>query len=266
MKKFLFGSMALIALGMSAPAMAADMPVKAPPPVAVAVATWTGCYIGANIGLAHGKFKNSEVRQVSPVTGLVTVVFDNFDYDENGIVGGGQIGCNWQSGTWVLGVETDFQGTSIDAQRYFDNAIFSNPSAAFDTDVDSKLRYFGTVRARAGITVTPATLLYVTGGFAYGRVKHSLHFPTAAGTPTAFRADASANHTGWTVGGGGEMRLGNNWSVKLEYLYIDLGENTNLLPCMCADNARWKTDLQVHTVRFGVNYQFNWAGPVVARN
>ena len=57
-KKFLFGSMALITLGMSAPAMAADMPVKAPPPVAVAVATWTGCYIGANIGLGHGKFKN----------------------------------------------------------------------------------------------------------------------------------------------------------------------------------------------------------------
>ena len=262
--KNLLGSVAL-ATCLAAPALAADMPVKAPPPVAVAVATWTGCYIGANVGWGHAKFKNTDVRQVSPVTGATTVTFADFDYDDNGIVGGGQIGCNWQSGTWVLGVETDFQGTGIDAERYFDNAIFSVPSGAFDTDVDSKLRYFGTARARAGITVTPATLLYVTGGFAYGRVKHSLHFPTAAGVPTAFRAEASATHLGWTVGAGGEMRLGNNWSAKLEYLYVDLGNKDNLLPCACADNARWTTDLHVHVLRFGLNYQFNWAGPVVAR-
>ena len=260
MRKLLLGSVALIV--MSAPVLAADMPVKVKP--LPPVWTWTGCYVGLNVGYTAARFEKSNVRQVS-LAGAVTANFADFDFDDDGVSGGVQLGCNWQSGVIVWGVETDIQVTSVEGRRLFDNAIFNVPNAGFDTEVTSALRWFGTARGRLGWTVTPTTLLYVTGGFAYGHDRSSLYFPTAAGAPTTFFSSDSNTHFGWTVGFGGEAKITQNLSAKLEYLYVDLGSQEYFLECRCAENARWDQRLDFHTVRLGLNYQFNWYETVVAK-
>jgi outer membrane immunogenic protein len=260
MKKILLGSVALIV--MSAPVLAADMPVKVKPlPPAW---SWNGCYIGLNVGYAWAKFRKSEVTTVNPGG---TFFQDDFDFDDDGALGGAQAGCNWQYGQTVFGIETDIQVTSIDARRHFDNAIFNTPVALgiLDTDVRSALRWFGTVRGRLGWTVTPTTLLYVTGGFAYGHVQSSLFFPAAAGGNFGGNFD-SQTHFGWTVGVGGEAKIAQNFTAKLEYLCVDLGSQDytfNTAPGFVTWS--WKQQVDMHVVRLGLNYQFDWWTPVVAK-
>ncbi|WP_371346909.1 outer membrane protein [Ancylobacter sp. IITR112] len=141
--------------------------------------------------------------------------------DVDGFLGGLQAGYNWQSGgPLVLGVEADIQ--------YADVA-----SSAFTLD------YFGTVRARIGYAFDQV-LVYGTGGFAYG-----------GGSYERLGLTDDRNHFGWTLGAGAEYALGNNWSVKGEYLYVDLGKETYA-------SYFGPRDIGVSTniVRGGVNYRF----------
>ncbi len=143
--------------------------------------------------------------------------------------GGGQVGYNLQlSPLFVAGVETDFQGTSSGL----------NP-------------WFGTVRARIGVTpFSPNLMFYGTGGFAYGGVNNNW-----AGWNGAFDNSSSVG-TGWTAGGGVEWAFHPNWSVKAEYLYTNLSGNTW--------NNGWGGgygQLRSHHIRLGVNYHFNMATP-----
>jgi outer membrane immunogenic protein len=243
MKKFL-GGLAISAL-LAAPALAADlparMPVKAPAPVVVAVYNWTGFYVGANVGYAW-----SVDDHLLSFTNVGTFAGVN----PKGAFGGGQIGYNWQAGgPLVLGIEADIQGG-----RIHDSGI---SSAARGTDYN--LRWFGTVRGRVGFAVD-RSLLYATGGFAYG----GLNKHTFAGIPTDFTFSDTA--TGYAVGGGGEFAFVSNWSVKVEYQYINLRRNDMFDPA--GVNYATTRDLNnaadaFHTVRVGINYRFG--GPVVAR-
>src|SRR6266545_3717605 len=98
MKKILLGSVALIV--MSVPVLAADMPVKVKPlPPAW---SWTGCYVGVNVGYSWARFRKSEVREFD-ATGVI-LNYPDFSFDDDGVNGGGQIGCNWQNGVIVWGV------------------------------------------------------------------------------------------------------------------------------------------------------------------
>ena len=93
-----------------------------------------------------------------------------------------------------------------------------------------------------------------------------MYFPTAAGAPTTFFASDSNTHFGWTVGFGAEAKITQNFSAKLEYLYIDLGsQEYNFLEYRAPTTARWDQRLDFHTVRLGLNYQFNWYETVVAK-
>jgi outer membrane immunogenic protein len=263
MKKLLLGSVALIV--MSVPVLAADMPVKAVPlPPAW---SWTGCYVGLNIGYSWARFRKSNVTAVGiPPVVPVNTAFADFSFDDDGVNGGGQIGCNWQNGVIVWGVETDLQVVDLEARTIFDNSIFNFPQAgAFDTDVKSAIRYFGTVRGRLGWTVTPTTLLYVTGGFAYARVASSLAFPTAAGAPNAFVNFDSQTHFGYTVGFGAEAKVAQNFTAKIEYLYTDVGSKGYDFLNIAGINYHWDQRVDFHTVRIGLNYQFNWYETVVAK-
>lgn len=270
MKKILLGSVALIV--MSAPVLAADMPVKAVP--LPPVFTWTGCYVGLNVGYGWARFNKSEVRQFDATTGALIFNHADFDFDDDGAVGGVQAGCNWQFGTWVWGIEGDIQVTSIEARNVFDDRLFAiTTPRTFDTEAQSALRWFGTARGRLGWTFTPETLLYVTGGFAYGRVDSNLGFrPNVGGIVTNIEFDAQ-NHFGWTVGVGGEAKIAPNFSAKLEYLYVDLGEQDYSflrIPAQAGSgigpqNYHWKQEVQFHVIRLGLNYQFNWGYPVVAK-
>jgi len=273
MKKILLGSVALIV--MSVPVLAADMPVKAVPlPPAF---SWTGCYVGLNVGYGWARFRKSDVTrsQVTPVA--LTTSHPDFDFDDDGAVGGGQIGCNWQYGFWVWGLETDLQVTSIEARDRLPGLFgdITGRNELIFTEAQSALRWFGTARARLGWTVTPTTLLYVTGGFAYGRVNSHLGFgPTVSNQVTQVNFD-DQYHYGYTVGFGAEAKIAQNFTAKLEYLYVDLGSadyafnniGGTFTPggAVATANYTWNQRVDLHVVRLGLNYQFNWYETVVAK-
>jgi outer membrane immunogenic protein len=177
-----------------------------------------------------------------------------------GVVGGAQVGYNYQFGQFVLGVETDFQGSSIrggnnDTSQslilspFRRGSEFLAPLGAL-TGANTSLEWFGTVRGRVGYLILPTLLVYGTGGFAYGQVD-------------AFGLSNTA--TGWTAGGGIEWMFAPNWSAKAEYLYVNLSNNNwNNGGGFNFGNAY---NPQFNIVRAGVNYHFNWGAPapVVAK-
>jgi outer membrane immunogenic protein len=274
MKKILLGSVALIV--MSAPVLAADMPVKVKPlPPAW---SWTGCYVGLNVGYGAARFSKSDIRRHITATGVFVDNHPDFDFDDDGALGGVQGGCNWQNGQWVWGFETDLQITSIEARDTL-SGLFGNvaaPNTFNFTEAQSALRWFGTARLRAGWTVTPTTLLYVTGGFAYGRVDSHLGItpPTTVPVQVPF-VGSNVNfddqyHYGWTVGVGAEAKIAQNFTAKLEYLYVNLGSadyafNNILSPNGVRHNYTWDQEVDLHVIRLGLNYQFNWYETVVAK-
>ncbi len=250
--KTTLSAIALAAALAAGAAQAADLPSrKAPPPAYIPpppVMTWTGFYAGLNLG---GGWQD---RSSSNVTWWGW----NNGGGSGGIVGGGQIGYNYQLSPWlVVGLETDFQGTSIGSGGGNNNWgwMFGFPA----TDA-ARINWFGTVRGRAGITFPgiPTLLVYGTGGFAYGEVQRNFWWN-----------QNSAVQTGWTAGGGVEWMFMPNWSAKAEYLYTDIsGSNQNAFfnPGIGLNNVNNHT--RFHTVRAGVNYHFNFGGapaPVLAK-
>ncbi|GLK70900.1 porin family protein [Ancylobacter dichloromethanicus] len=214
MKKIICSGVAAVALLAAAPAFAADIaqpyPTKAPPMVVEPVFTWTGFYLGANAGYAWGSGESG-----AEIIGL----------DPSGFLGGGQIGVNYQfDNNVVLGAEADFQGSDI-----------KDSYAGYE----SKMDYFGTVRARLGYAFGNV-LPYVTGGLAWGHTELKDNYLGLSSDKTA---------VGWTVGGGVEYAFTNNWTVKAEYLYMDLGEDYY-------DSIGYKSGLTANVVRAGVNYKF----------
>jgi outer membrane immunogenic protein len=276
------------------PASAADIarPVyKAPPPVPVA--TWTGFYIGGNLGYGWGTHEMSQSIAAGPGALVVpagTTLYGGaqaFDVDPRGIIGGGQIGYNWQfHPSWVFGVETDFQASDMKRSTGciqtcnvgttiapgFLPAFF--PVTFSDNTAEHKLNWFGTVRGRLGYTNGPS-LFYVTGGLAYGEVERNA---SVAGTTTAFglfnlntfngTLNAKSTKTGWTLGGGMETVLAGAWTIKAEYLFMDFGSVTDsfntiyrssLIPGQAGQVAGVRTisgDLNEHILRVGLNYRF----------
>src|SRR5262249_36842575 len=151
---------------------------------------------------------------------------------QTGFIGGGQIGYNWQFNQYVLGFETDIQGTSAKSSSTVSLFNPAPPPANFNApvlgtaSVSRRLDYLGTVRGRLGYAADNV-LFYVTGGFAYGRTELSyagtISFPSAPGLVTAAAGSTNKFSAGGTVGAGIEYGFGHNWSAKVEYLYFDLG-------------------------------------------
>jgi len=240
----LLAATALVALAPGG-ALAADM---APPPLAYKAApapvyTWTGPYIGANVGYSWGQAKFD-----ATIIGVGTL---SRSQNINGVIGGVQSGYNYQIGMWVWGFETDFQASG---QK---GGTTTAPLPAVTILTDHKLEWFGTARSRLGILATPNILLYGTAGIAYGQVKDSATITiTGVGSATDTFKDVKA---GWTAGAGVEGALGGGWSAKVEYLYIDLGktERTFATPALgtVLTESRRTTD---NIARVGINYK--WGG------
>ena len=222
MKKFVL-AISSVTL-MTVPALASDLPGQAAPAAPVTnppAFTWTGFYVGGNIGYSWG-------------TGRLTIPgvgSDSGSYD--GVIGGGQIGYNWQTGDVVFGAEADLEATGI-----------SRSETAFGARAKSEIQYLGTVRGRVGMSFDNI-MPYVTAGLAYANNKIS-------GTVLGATFSDSKTHFGWTVGGGVEVDIGNGWSLKGEYLYVDLENKTYLQNV--AGGFRARADF--HTARIGVNYRF----------
>ena len=273
MKRLLLASVAVAAVAVAGSANAADLrPIyKAPPPV-VPVWNWTGCYIGGNVGYhrssydQHLSFDDVSVRPGGGTgtgggTGAGTGPQTEFTFTDSllakGFDGGGQIGCNVQTGTYVWGVEADYSGLSGSDDRFY-TPDFTEPgdSVAFS----AKTKSLWSVRGRFGVAADRA-FIYGTAGWAQARFNY-----TFALNDTGLLSSGSLDFTtdGLVVGVGAEYALWSNIVVGAEYLRYAFGSD-KLLPSVqevgpwgaAGDHINLKT---VDVVRLRASYLFNWGG------
>lgn len=235
-----------IAVSFVSGAKAADAIVAEPAPVAVDTFSWTGGYIGINAGYAGGKFKHP--FSVYDELFDETLVSGSVNFNASGFVGGVQVGYNWQfDNRFVVGAEADFQGSTVKGD-------VSAHADGLSAKAETKIEWFGTVRARLGYAATERLLVYGTGGLAYGKVKSG--YSLSDGVDSVGES-TSKTKAGWTIGAGAEYAINNNWTLKSEYLYTDLGKRT-LINYTDADlfNYNLESKVNFHTVRVGLNYKF----------
>jgi outer membrane immunogenic protein len=246
----------------------APAPARAPAPTPSP--QYTGFYAGLNGG---GGFENTINNSVSSCFSVgcrvATAVPGQLNTRPSGFIGGGQIGYNWQTGLFVWGVETDFQGANITGSATVTNTTEQVFDSSFNTVTaagSQRIEWFGTLRGRLGWTPTPPLLIYATGGLAYGQVKTNVSFTgiefdssTISGTSAVTKTDTRA---GWTIGGGAEWMFTSQWSIKAEYLFYDLG--TESMDQTLALDSGSDGFTSIHSdahyrgsiVRGGVNYKF----------
>jgi outer membrane immunogenic protein len=269
MRKFLLASVASLAV-VAGPATAADLAVKAPvykAPPPVAFYSWTGFYIGANVGYGWGK-TNDDVSYLPDPGSFGAAPFSS-SASLKGVLGGVQLGYNWQFQQVVFGLEADIDAAGIKGDPYTqplaNNAGVPNPT--WFQSAHQEVDWLGTVRARLGFTPVDRALFYVTGGLAYGQVKTNSHTAFDPNPPTQYFESNSVWKAGWTVGAGVEWAVFDNWTAKAEYLHYDLGSQ-DLVANPAAPNGpfavtnHWTT--RGDLVRVGLNYRFGYA-PVIAK-
>jgi len=226
-------------------AQAADLAVR-PAPVQeayVAPFTWTGLYSGFHVGYGWGNTRGRvDALNLNDVPNMPK---------PNGWFAGTSVGYNWQMSNIVLGVEADFSYGKVKGS----STIFNIPNVG-SVGATSNLDYFFTVRGRLGFAMD-RFLVYGTGGFAYGHNNATVNLTAANGVGVRIFDDNG--HTGWTAGGGLEYAVTNDWSIKGEYLYMDLGRK-NYHFIQGAPNLAANLGLRVHTAKIGLNYKFNFFG------
>jgi outer membrane immunogenic protein len=235
MKKILLA--ATVAALSSTAVFAADLPArtytKAPAYVAP-VYNWTGFYIGAQVG---GAFQGSS----GFTTDDPSVIGSRND---SSFIGGGVFGANYQfAPNWVVGLEGEFNGLSSNSQS------FSNGTGEA---IRLKNDWLASVTGRLGYTWGPG-MIYAKGGVA---------FRDNGGINTNTIALVDRKDTGYTVGAGLEYMFAPAWSAKIEYQYYNF-DHTNVVLTAFPSTINYRDDL--HTVKAGINYHFNWGGPVVAK-
>jgi outer membrane immunogenic protein len=266
MKKLLIA--AAFATISTVPAIAADMAVKAAPVVAArpACAQFGGFYLGGNVGYAYYQHTLQDRDGLGPF--IDTGLSNSYRDSQSGWNAGVQGGYNFQSGCTLFGVEADWSWSDTRASSFNQDGDQSVAAPVTDSvTLSSKMRWFGTVRARSGVIVDNV-LLYATGGFAYANFDRSFAFFNDNGFPASV---FSSNNTrwGWTAGVGTEWAFAPNWSLKSEVLYMQFEKNS----ITAIGNGTGIGDLgvryrlesqdQAFVSRIGVNYRFG--GPVVAR-
>jgi outer membrane immunogenic protein len=217
----LAGALSVAAL----PAVAADYPVKAPPPP---IWTWSGFYVGVNAGAGwdHTRF--------DAFTPAGVFLSTTGDIQGSGGVLGGTLGWNWQApgSPWVLGIEGDFDWTNL-------------RTTALCLTCYTRVNWLATIRGRVGHANGPL-LFYLTGGVAFAGERNF--------QPTNF--DFTDTVTGWAAGGGLEGALGGNWSLKAEYIYAAFGPSSRAPLAFSPPNVTEAHYLRIHVLRAGVNYKF----------
>jgi outer membrane immunogenic protein len=249
-------SLALLAaaIGLAASQVsAADLPRKAPAyvPPAPPPLTWTGCYIGANVGGAWGRFELE-----GPLGGTAS-------RSGAGFAGGGQIGCDYQfAGGWVIGFRNMFDGTTNSRERNF---TVTTAAGTATGHAEFHNRWFDALTGRIGYSWTPTSLIYFQGGAVWSRVEADLALTTTfQGVTTVTAGSFSDTKTGWTVGGGWEYRFSPQWSVFIEGNYYDFGTRDRVVvtPALtaCAAGCLFSGKTTAATALIGVNYRFGGFG------
>ena len=263
MNKLLAGTVAVITLGITVPAWAADMEpyyTKAPVTAPLMTYNWTGCYIGGNLGGASARTEQTRVRDVNGVPARA----DFGSSEGTNFVGGAQIGCDYQfSPQWVVGLQGMFDFGSVDSSHAIPTAFGGTPIGAFSSQARTKEIF--TVTGRVGYLFVPSVMGYVKGGGAWTQTDYAVF----GSIPAPFLSEtANKSRAGWTVGGGLEWMFLPGWSVFGEYNYSSFGRTDvafTAAPGTVGAADVVSTSLTVQQVTAGVNYKFNWGGPVVAK-
>jgi outer membrane immunogenic protein len=256
MKKFVLSAMAVAAIGMAAPASAADLAArpyaKAPPPMMASVYDWTGFYVGANGGYGWG-------RQCVDITAINNVAFPFAEgcRDSGGGIVGGQVGYRWQASSWVFGLEAQGDWANLRNER----VSLLNPANTWKSNINA----LGLFTGQVGYAWN-ATLLYVKGGAAVANQRFDI-FNTATGIGIA---QAERTRWGGVIGVGLEYGFSPNWTAGIEYDYLfrTNGGNTYLTPALApaitSISADTRTDVSMITGR--ISYKFGGYGaPIAAR-
>ena len=252
-------------------------------PIAAAPYNWTGLYFGGHVGYGWGQWDGRLLTEGGGDPGFRPTNERTLDGD--GWFGGGQVGFNVQNGSIVWGIEADISGSALKGEDTYDTWVQANSgwvetppqdhnTASFSKRIKSELDYFGTVRGRVGFLASPTLLIYGTGGLAWGRTSSdvavtmtSYDHGISAGSRLTATGSARESHFGWAVGGGAEMMLSPNWTLKAEYLYVNLGDadygytgkiygvDGKPTGAKYAGDG-FSSDFDIHTIRLGVNYKF----------
>ena len=208
MKRYLLATVSVLALAASA--QAADLPVKAPPVAAPPPSLlWTGWYVGLQGGVAsqRGTFQDTDDLFIGGFGA-------NYVSSKVGGFFGANAGYNWQSGPWVYGLEGDINWVGAKA-----GSTITRGPIVFVTSF--QVDWLATIRGRLGVTIDPATLIYLTGGAAFGGIKDTA---IASFMPTTFPS-VDKTKAGWVIGGGVEHMFAPHWTGRIEARYVDFGHS-----------------------------------------
>jgi outer membrane immunogenic protein len=266
MKKLFLATTALVAL-IAVPAGAADMAVKyRPAPVVPVCSNFGGGYIGGNVGWGYHDYKYHDKGN------LVQTIDDDLPTSANlkddRWNAGVQIGYNWQARCTVFGIEADWSWTNSRPSGTF---LDGDGGTQDSIDIESRMRWFGTVRAKTGVVVDNV-LIYVTGGLAYANFNRSLTVNEDAPATSAVFS-SSRTRWGWVAGVGTEWAMWDNWSLKSEFLYMRFVNDETSFGAVTVNGVNFgvpgRTYLfnnqdEAWVTRIGLNYRFNYA-PIAAK-
>lgn len=244
-------------------AFAADLPVKAPAPLA---SNWTGFYIGGDIGGAWSRNTGTFSPLPTPFD------FGAFGISGNnggsGFIGGFHAGYNWQfAPTWVAGIEGDWSWTKASGSFAQIWSLNPPPGTLVNsfTNMSSTLDWLASIRGRLGYLVTPNLLAYGTGGVAWGKFDYAASDSNGFSGVNSYTASAAVSCTqaGYVVGGGLEWAITNNWLLRGEYLYYRLNSAPTVVAQNSANNRFQNTpsgyswsSTNINVARLGLSYKF----------
>ena len=225
--------------------------------------SWNGFYVGGNIG---GHFGSDKITPTADATGgfgpagaAAINAMSPTTLNPIGVIGGIQGGYNWQIGNVLYGLEVDVNAVGGTAQRTLSGFPVNVISPGDFMTNSTGATALATVRPRLG-WVWDRNLFYITGGYAFGNVRATDTFSFFSGAFVgAF--NVSARQSGWTAGAGYEYAFANAWSVKVEYLFVDLRGFINLIPGPLAGapaNIHVQHQYTDNIARVGVNYHFGY--------
>jgi outer membrane immunogenic protein len=264
MIKAIVGFAAIVAL-IETPALAADMALKAPP-IPPQIYTWSGCHFGGTVGGAFGRSTYSgtptgdfltpePIGEPSIIPNLSAITTSALN--PSSVIGGGDIGCDWQINSVVIGLEGDFSGWNLSKSSALTGPGDPlAPGTTLTAATSESSHWLASVRPRIGVARNN-WLFYITGGAAFTSVTFSQSVLFSASS-TAMAGSVTSTLTGWTAGAGVEYGFTSNWLLKAEYLYVGFPSQnlTESNPAFPTFTATASNRLSASIFRVGLDYKF----------
>lgn len=259
MKKMILLSIFATA-ALSATAVAADLPArtytKAPAPMVSPAFSWTGFYVGGNVGGIWDRSSWTDDARGNIIGPNLTRSSDG-----SSVIGGGQVGFNYQVNQFVFGVEGDYTATRIRSSFNFPAGAVVGCAGAPPGVCTTSQDWIATIRGRGGLAFD-RFFIYGTGGVAFTEIGHITTFPGFPGAPASF---GTQSRTGWVAGLGGEYAITNNWIAGVEWKYYDFGTTSAVATPLAIYNTTMRFRETENSVVGRLSYKFDWAGPVIAK-